>query len=101
MGSSYFNLKAGNAKTILTSELYKARLRHQRHRIRKEDAPLEDRYERKTDKSGHPRSTSKPPTTDHRQQRELQLRVRPRPGYRVREDNAPTLLSTTRLLKYI
>ena len=55
-GQFYFNLKAGNGETILTSELYKAKASATNGiESVKKNAPLEERYERKTDKSGHPR----------------------------------------------
>jgi uncharacterized protein YegP (UPF0339 family) len=55
-GQFFFNLKAGNGETILTSELYKAKSSALNGvESVKKNAPLDERYERKTDKSGHPR----------------------------------------------
>lgn len=55
-GQFFFNLKAGNGETILTSELYKAKASALNGvESVKKNAPLDERYERKTDKSGHPR----------------------------------------------
>jgi uncharacterized protein len=55
-GEFYFNLKAGNGETILTSEMYKAKA-SAKNGIEsvKKNAPNDARYERKTDKKGHPR----------------------------------------------
>jgi uncharacterized protein len=51
-----FVLKAGNGETILTSELYKAKPSALNGiESVKKNAPLDERYERKLDKSGHPR----------------------------------------------
>jgi uncharacterized protein len=55
-GNFFFNLKAGNGETILTSELYKAKASALNGvESVKKNAPQDERYERKTDKSGHPR----------------------------------------------
>jgi uncharacterized protein YegP (UPF0339 family) len=55
-GEFYFNLKAGNGETILTSEMYKAKA-SAKNGIEsvKKNAPLDVRYERKEDKKGNPR----------------------------------------------
>ena len=55
-GQFRFVLKAGNGETILTSELYKAKgsALNGIESVKK-NAPLDERYERKLDKSGHPR----------------------------------------------
>jgi uncharacterized protein YegP (UPF0339 family) len=55
-GQFRFNLKAGNGEIILTSELYKAKASALKgiESVRK-NAPLDERYERKNDKAGHPR----------------------------------------------
>ncbi len=59
-GQFRFNLKAGNGETILTSELYKAKASALNGiESVKKNAPLDGRYERKTDKSGHPRFNRK------------------------------------------
>ncbi len=52
----WFVLKAGNGETILTSERYKAKASALNgiESVRK-NAPLDERYERKVDKAGHPR----------------------------------------------
>ena len=55
-GQFRFNLKAGNGETILTSELYKAKASALNGIASvKKNAPLDQRYERKMDKAGHPR----------------------------------------------
>lgn len=55
-GQFRFNLKAGNGETILTSELYKAKASALNGiESVKKNAPLDERYERKLDKAGHPR----------------------------------------------
>ena len=55
-GQFYFNLKAGNGETILTSELYKAKASATNGiESVKKNAPLDERYERKVDKNNHPR----------------------------------------------
>jgi uncharacterized protein YegP (UPF0339 family) len=55
-GEFYFNLKAGNGETILTSEMYKAKASAKNGIASvKKNAPLDERYERKEDKKGHPR----------------------------------------------
>ena len=55
-GQFRFVLKAGNGETILTSELYRAKpsALNGIESVRK-NAPLNERYERKLDKAGHPR----------------------------------------------
>ena len=55
-GQFRFVLKAGNGETILTSELYRVKpsALNGIESVRK-NAPLDDRYERKLDKSGHAR----------------------------------------------
>ena len=55
-GQFRFVLKAGNGETILTSELYKVKpsALNGIESVRK-NAPLDERYERKLDKAGHPR----------------------------------------------
>ena len=55
-GQFRFVLKAGNGETILTSELYKAKLLAL-YGIEsvKRNASLDERYEKKSDKTGHPR----------------------------------------------
>ncbi|HWA93307.1 MAG TPA: YegP family protein [Terracidiphilus sp.] len=52
----WFVLKAGNGETILTSERYKAKASALNgiESVRK-NAPLDERYEKKVDKAGHPR----------------------------------------------
>ncbi|MBS1805042.1 MAG: YegP family protein [Acidobacteria bacterium] len=55
-GQFRFVLKAGNGETILQSELYKARSSALNGiESVKRNAQLDERYERKIDKSGHPR----------------------------------------------
>ena len=55
-GQFRFVLKAGNGETILTSELYKAKPSALNGvESLKKNAPLDERYERKMDKAGHPR----------------------------------------------
>ena len=55
-GQFRFNLKAGNGEIILTSELYKAKASALNGiESVKKNAPLDNRYERKVDKAGHPR----------------------------------------------
>ena len=55
-GQFRFVLKAGNGETILTSELYKAKASAVNGiESVKRNAPLDERYDRKLDKSGHPR----------------------------------------------
>ena len=55
-GQFRFVLKAGNGETILTSELYKARPSALNGiESVKKNAALDERYEKKTDKAGHPR----------------------------------------------
>lgn len=55
-GQFRFVLKAGNGETILTSELYKAKTSALNGIDSvKKNAPLDERYERKVDKGGHPR----------------------------------------------
>lgn len=55
-GQFRFVLKAGNGETILTSELYKAKPSALNGvESVKKNAPLDERYERKMDKAGHPR----------------------------------------------
>ena len=55
-GQFYFNLKAGNGETILTSERYRAKLAATNGiESVKKNALFDERYERKIDKSGHPR----------------------------------------------
>ena len=55
-GQFRFNLKAGNGEIILTSELYKAKASAINGiESVKKNAPLDNRYERKVDKAGHPR----------------------------------------------
>ena len=55
-GQFRFVLKAGNGETILTSELYtvKPSALNGIESVRK-NSPLDERYEKKTDKAGHPR----------------------------------------------
>jgi uncharacterized protein len=54
-GQFYFNLRAGNGEPILKSEMYvtRASAEHGIASVRT-NAPLDERYERKTDKSGAP-----------------------------------------------
>ncbi len=54
-GQFRFNLKAGNGQVILTSELYTEK-RGAQSGIEsvKRNAPIEERYERKTNKAGEP-----------------------------------------------
>lgn len=54
-GQFYFNLRAGNGESILKSEMYVTRASAE-HGIAsvKTNALLDERYERKTDKSGAP-----------------------------------------------
>jgi len=55
-GQFRFVLKAGNGETILTSELYKAKTSVMNGiESVKKNALLDDRYEKKVDKAGHPR----------------------------------------------
>ena len=55
-GQFRFNLKAGNGEVILTSELYKVKASALNGiESVKKNAPLDQRYERKMDKAGHPR----------------------------------------------
>lgn len=55
-GQFRFVLKAGNGETILTSELYKAKSSALNGiESVKKNAALDERYERKVDKAGHPR----------------------------------------------
>ena len=55
-GQFRFVLKAGNGETILTSELYKAKASASNGiESVKKNAPLDERYEKKVDKAGHPR----------------------------------------------
>ena len=55
-GQFRFVLKAGNGETILTSELYKAKTSAMSGiESVKKNAPLDERYEKKVDKAGHPR----------------------------------------------
>jgi uncharacterized protein YegP (UPF0339 family) len=55
-GQFRFVLKAGNGEIILTSELYKQKASAANGiESVKKNAPLDERYERKTDKAGHPR----------------------------------------------
>lgn len=55
-GQFRFVLKAGNGETILTSELYKAKSSALNGiESVKKNAALDERYERKADKAGHPR----------------------------------------------
>ena len=55
-GQFRFVLKAGNGETILTSELYKQKASAINGiESVKMNAPLDERYERKVDKAGHPR----------------------------------------------
>lgn len=55
-GEFRFNLKAGNGEVILTSELYKAKSSALNGiESVKKNAPLDERYDRKEDKAGHPR----------------------------------------------
>lgn len=55
-GQFRFVLKAGNGETILTSELYKVKPSALNGiESVKKNAPLDERYERKVDKAGHPR----------------------------------------------
>ena len=55
-GQFRFVLKAGNGETILTSELYKQKPSALNGvESVKKNAPLDERYERKVDKAGHPR----------------------------------------------
>lgn len=55
-GQFRFVLKAGNGETILTSELYKAKPAALNGiESVKKNAPLDERYEKKVDKGGHPR----------------------------------------------
>jgi uncharacterized protein YegP (UPF0339 family) len=55
-GGYRFNLKAGNGEIILTSQNYASKESAQ-HGIDsvKENAPKDERYDRKEDSSGHPR----------------------------------------------
>lgn len=51
----YFNLVAGNGETILTSEMYKAKASAENGiESVKKNAPLEDRYEKKTSSNDKP-----------------------------------------------
>ena len=55
-GQFRFVLKAGNGETILTSELYKVKASALNGiESVKKSAPIDARYEKKVDKSGHPR----------------------------------------------
>ena len=55
-GQFRFVLKAGNGETILTSELYTAKTSVMNGiESVKKNALLDDRYEKKVDKAGHPR----------------------------------------------
>jgi uncharacterized protein YegP (UPF0339 family) len=55
-GQFRFVLKAGNGETILTSKLYRAKPSAINGvESVKKNAPLDERYERKVDKTGHPR----------------------------------------------
>ncbi len=55
-GQFRFVLKAGNGETILTSELYKVKSSALNGiESVKKNAALDERYERKVDKAGHPR----------------------------------------------
>lgn len=55
-GQFRFVLKASNGETILVSELYKAKASALNGiESVKKNAPHDERYERKTDKAGHPR----------------------------------------------
>ena len=55
-GQFRFVLKAGNGEIILTSELYKAKASAINGiESVKKNAPLDERYDRKVDKAGHPR----------------------------------------------
>jgi uncharacterized protein YegP (UPF0339 family) len=54
-GKFHFVLKAGNGETILTSEHYEAKVSAEKGIASvKENAPNDERYERKTAKSGSP-----------------------------------------------
>ena len=54
-GQFYFQLKAGNGETILTSEMYAAKPSATNGIASvKTNAPIDERYERKTNKSGKP-----------------------------------------------
>ena len=54
-GKFHFVLKAGNGETILTSEHYEAKVSAEKGIASvKENAPKDERYERKTAKSGSP-----------------------------------------------
>ena len=54
-GQFYFNLKAGNGQTILSSEMYKAKASALNGiESVKKNAPNEGRFERLTSKSGKP-----------------------------------------------
>ena len=54
-GQFHFVLKAGNAETILTSELYKARASADNGiEAVQANSPHDDRYERKTSSNGKP-----------------------------------------------
>ena len=59
-GQFRFVLKAGNGETILTSELYKAKTSALNgiESVRK-NAAIDERYEKKVDKAGHPRFNMK------------------------------------------
>ena len=51
----HFNLKAGNGEIILSSEMYEAKSGAENGiESVKKNAPLDERYERKTSKSGQP-----------------------------------------------
>jgi uncharacterized protein len=55
-GQFRFVLKAGNGETILTSELYKQKASALNGiESVKKNAALDERFERKVDKAGHPR----------------------------------------------
>ncbi|QHN03266.1 DUF1508 domain-containing protein [Granulicella sp. WH15] len=55
-GQFHFSLKAGNGEIILSSELYKAKASALNGiESVKKNAPIDARYEKKVDKSGHPR----------------------------------------------
>lgn len=54
-GKFMFNLKAGNGEVILTSQLYEAKAGAEKGIASvKTNAPHDERYERKTSKSGDP-----------------------------------------------
>lgn len=54
-GQFYFRLKAGNGETILMSEMYKAKASaHNGIESVKKNAPLAERFEKKTSSKGQP-----------------------------------------------